>query len=177
MDADTVPPVHLAKVLDGLATNPALPAHLVRRLFAWRRSGGKVARRPDLTDDMYAEMIATAESIERRYRRRDKFTFWWNEAAVLTFSSEVLRRFVTDPVPRLRSFAPRDPNLPAALAEKLASDPEERVRRAVAPHRNLPLPSLLRLLADPCERVAEAAGASPFLPAAHMEWLLTRAGL
>ncbi|WP_406840608.1 HEAT repeat domain-containing protein [Streptomyces sp. AHU1] len=119
----------------------------------------------------------TAESIERRYRRRDKFTFWWDEKEVLAFSPEALHRFATDPEPRLRSFAPRDPDLPPELAEKLAADPEARVRRAVAPHRNLPLPSLLRLLADSSEHVAEAAGASPFLPVEHMERLLTWAGL
>ncbi len=120
---------------------------------------------------------ATAENIERRYRRRDKFTFWWDKQEILTFSSQALRRFATDPEPRLRSFAPRDPNLPSELAARLASDPEVRVRCAVAPHRNLPLPSLYRLLADSSERVAEAAGASPFLPVERMEWLMTRAGL
>ncbi|MFC8718649.1 hypothetical protein [Kitasatospora sp. NPDC057198] len=121
--------------------------------------------------------LATAESIERRYRRRNKSTFWWDQEEVLTFPPATLRRFATDPEPRLRSFAPRDPNLPSELAEKLAADPEARVRRAVAPHPNLPLQSLLRLLADSSERVAEAAGASPFLPGEHMEWLLNRAGL
>ncbi|MER5866201.1 hypothetical protein [Kitasatospora sp. NPDC002040] len=120
----------------------------------------------------------TAESIERRYHpRRDKFTFWWDMAEVLTFPPAVLRRFATDPEPRLRSLAPRDPDLPPDLAEKLACDPEARVRQAVAAHRNLPLPSLRRLLADSSERVAEAAGASPFLPVERMEWLLTQAGV
>ncbi|MFE5537673.1 hypothetical protein [Streptomyces sp. NPDC056492] len=120
----------------------------------------------------------TAERIERRYRpRRDKFTFWWDTREVLTFPSETLRRFATDPDPRLRSFAPRDANLPPHLAEKLAADPEDRVRLAVAPHRDLPLPSLLRLLADPSGSVAQAAAASPYLPVDRMEWLLTRAGL
>ncbi|MFE6505776.1 hypothetical protein [Kitasatospora sp. NPDC057738] len=120
---------------------------------------------------------ATAEDIERRYRRRDKFTFWWDRAQVLTFPPQTLRRFATDPQPRLRSLAPRDPDLPAELAGQLADDPEECVRRAVAAHRNLPLPSLLRLLADPSEHVARAAAASPFLPVEHMERLLTGAGL
>ncbi|WP_406387660.1 hypothetical protein [Streptomyces sp. NBC_00887] len=120
----------------------------------------------------------TAESIERRYHpRRDKFTFWWDKAEVLTFPPTALSRFATDPEPRLRSFAPRNPDLPPELAEKLAFDPEDRVRRAVAAHRSLPLTSLRRLLADSSERVAEAAGASPFLPVERMEWLLTQAGL
>ncbi|CAN3984199.1 hypothetical protein [Kitasatospora purpeofusca] len=157
------------------AAGKALPAAAVARLLddedeIVRLTMAHTA--PHLVDP------ATAESIERRYRpRRDKFTFWWDTKEVLTFPPATLRRFATDPEPRLRSFAPRDPDLPSELAEKLASDPEERVRRAVAPHRSLPLPSLLRLLADSSERVAEAAGASPFLPVDRMEWLLTRAGL
>lgn len=156
------------------AASKALPANAVARLLddeeeMVRLTMARTA--PHLVDP------ATAESIERRYRRRDKFTFWWDEREVLTFASDVLRRFATDPEPRLRSFAPRDPDLPSELAEKLASDPDARVRRAVAPHRNLPLPSLFRLLADSSELVAESAGASPFLPVERMQWLLTRAGL
>ncbi|WP_052851299.1 hypothetical protein [Streptomyces avicenniae] len=156
------------------ALGEALPAHAVARLLDDEEEIVRLtmaSAAPHLVDP------ATAESIERRYRRRDKFTFWWDEAQVLTFPPDTLRRFAADPEPRLRSFAPRDPDLPPELAEKLASDPEDRVRRAVAPHRNLPLPSLLRLLADPSGRVAEAAGASPSLPVGRMEWLLTRAGL
>ncbi|GAA3062039.1 hypothetical protein GCM10020254_02380 [Streptomyces goshikiensis] len=52
------PPVHLHAVVDALAANPALPPELVRRLFAYRRGRGSVAKRGDLTDDMTAEIIA-----------------------------------------------------------------------------------------------------------------------
>ncbi|MFB8200544.1 hypothetical protein [Kitasatospora purpeofusca] len=157
------------------AASRALPADAVARLLDDDEEMVRLTMAhtaPHLVDP------ATAESIERRYRpRRDKFTFWWDTKEVLAFPPTTLRRFATDPEPRLRSFAPRDPDLPSELAEQLAHDPEGRVRRAVAAHRNLPLPSLLRLLADSSERVAEAAGASPFLPVEHMERLLTRAGL
>ncbi|MGW4028751.1 hypothetical protein ACWEFL_05405 [Streptomyces sp. NPDC004838] len=156
------------------AASKALPANAVARLLDDEEEMVRLtmaSTAPHLVDP------ATAEGIERRYRRRDKFTFWWDKEKVLTFPPETLRRFATDSEPRLRSFAPRDPNLPSELAEKLASDPEDRVRWAVAPHRNLPRPSLFRLLADSSERVAEAAGASPSLPVDRMEWLLTRAGL
>ncbi|MFI6523745.1 hypothetical protein [Streptomyces uncialis] len=157
------------------AASKALPASAVARLLDDDEEMVRLTMAhtaPHLVD------LATAESIERRYRpRRDKFTFWWDTKEVLTFPPTSLRRFATDPEPRLRSFAPRDPDLPPELAEKLAADPEDRVRCAVAPHRNLPLQALLRLLADSSERVAEAAGASPFLPGEHMEWLLNRAGL
>ncbi|MEU9736021.1 hypothetical protein [Streptomyces sp. NPDC048002] len=156
------------------AAAEALPADTVARLLdddeeIVRLTAAHTA--PHLVDPV------TAENIERRYRRRDKFTFWWDTAQVLTFPAPVLRRFATDAEPRLRSFSPRDPDLPAELAERLAADPESRVRRAVAAHPNLPLPSLYRLLADPSEQVAEAAAASPFLPVRHMEWLLDLAGL
>ncbi|MFG2908464.1 hypothetical protein ACGF13_25780 [Kitasatospora sp. NPDC048286] len=157
------------------ALSTALPADAVARLLRDEEETVRLTMAhtaPHLVDP------ATAEDIERRYRpRADKFTFWWDKAQVLTFPPQTLRRFATDPVPRLRSLAPRDPGLPAHLAEQLARDPEERVRLAVAPHRNLPLPALLDLLADPSPRVAQAAAASPFLPVEHMERLLTRAGL
>ncbi|MEZ0110742.1 hypothetical protein ABH920_004757 [Catenulispora sp. EB89] len=157
------------------ACNKSLPADAVARLL------DDAAERVRLTMAHTAPHLvdpATAESIERRYRvRGDKFTFWWDDAEVLTFPPETLRRFATDPEPRLRSFAPRDPDLPPELAEKLARDPADRARRAVAGHRNLPLPALLRLLADSSERVAEAAAASPSLPVEHMERLLALAGL
>ncbi|GHF91828.1 hypothetical protein GCM10018790_81190 [Kitasatospora xanthocidica] len=157
------------------AAGKSLPAEAVARLLDDEEEIVRLTMAhaaPHLVDP------ARAESIERRYHpRRDKFTFWWDTAEVLTFPPATLRRFATDPEPRLRSFAPRDPDLPPELAEHLAADPETRVRRAVAAHRNLPLPSLLRLLADPSEQVAQAAAASPFLPSEHMERLLTRAGL
>ncbi|MFE4973680.1 hypothetical protein ACFRAR_16410 [Kitasatospora sp. NPDC056651] len=157
------------------AESEALPAEAVARLLHDEEETVRLtmaASAPHLVD------LATAESIERRYlRRRDKFTFWWEKAEILPFPPTTLRRFATDPVPRLRSLAPRDPDLPPELAEQLARDAEYHVRLAVAPHRNLPLLSLLRLLADPSERVAQAAGASPHLPAEHMDRLLILEGL
>ncbi|MGW7583203.1 hypothetical protein ACWGKU_28150 [Kitasatospora sp. NPDC054768] len=151
-----------------------LPAEAVARLLGDEEEMVRLTMAhtaPHLVDP------ATAEDIERRYRGRDKFTFWWDRARVLPLPPETLRRFATDPQPRLRSLAPRDPDLPPQVAEQLADDFEERVRRAVASHRSLPLPSLLRLLADPSEHVARAAAASPVLPVEHMERLPTRAGL
>ncbi|MEH0442628.1 MULTISPECIES: hypothetical protein [unclassified Streptomyces] len=57
--SDAAPlPVHLDRVVEGLAKNPALPPELIRRLFAHRNGLGSVAKRPDLTDDMIAEIIA-----------------------------------------------------------------------------------------------------------------------
>lgn len=58
MSDATPSPVHLNEVVEALAENPALPPELVRRLFAHRNGFGEVAKRPDLTDDMIAEIIA-----------------------------------------------------------------------------------------------------------------------
>ena len=156
------------------AYSKTLPADAVARLLA---DGAERVRLTMAETAAHLVDPVTAETIERSYRGRDKFTFWWDRAEVLTFAPEALRRFATDPEPRLRSFAPRDPDLPAELAGRLASDEDRRVRRAVAGHRNLPLAALLQLLDDPCEAVAEAAAASPYLPVEHMERLLLLAGL
>ncbi|ADU11411.1 hypothetical protein ML5_5962 [Micromonospora sp. L5] len=58
-------PVHLTKVLDGLAENPALPTGLVRRLVRYRRGFGHVAKRADLTLDMIGSSTRTLSSDSR----------------------------------------------------------------------------------------------------------------
>lgn len=118
---------------------------------------------------------ATAERIERDYRAEKRTP--WRPADDFAFAPETLRRFATDPDPRLRSLAPRDPDLPAELAERLAADPDAVVRRQVAAHRNLPIPVLIGLLADQNGWVASAAAGSSQLPADQMERLLRLAGL
>jgi hypothetical protein len=124
---------------------------------------------PDLVD------LATAERIDRDFRPQKRTH--WRPADDLAFPPRILRRFATDPDPRMRCLAPRDPDLPTELAARLAVDPEGTVRHAVAPHPNLPTRALLGLLADRSEWVAHAAAGSPFLPVEHMEWLLTLADL
>ena len=56
---DAPTPVHLSKVLDGLAENPALPAGLVRRMVRCRGGFGHVATRADLTLDLIEEILAS----------------------------------------------------------------------------------------------------------------------
>ena len=77
----------------------------------------------------------------------------------------------------MRCLAPRDPDLPADLAERLAADAEGAVRHAVAGHPNLPEHARSALLADPSEWVAHAAAAATTLPVAEMDRLLTLAGV
>lgn len=154
------------------AESTALPPEAVARLLNDPESDvvTTAARHaPHLVD------LATAERVDRQFRP-DKPTTW-RPADDFTFPPETLRRFATDPDPRMRCLAPRDPDLPRALAEKLATDPDHSVRHAVAGHRNLPTSRLIGLLFDENGSVAHAAGGSPHLPAEQMERLLALAGL
>ncbi|MDT5028550.1 MAG: hypothetical protein QOE61_4976 [Micromonosporaceae bacterium] len=119
--------------------------------------------------------LDAAERIDREFRP-DKRTNW-RPADDFTFPTQVLRRFATDPDPRMRCLGPRDPDLPPDLAEQLARDTDSSVRHAVAPHPNLPTPALTALLADPVDWVARAAATSPTLPVADMDRLLRLAGV
>ncbi|SFR27668.1 Leucine rich repeat variant [Lentzea waywayandensis] len=151
-----------------------LPPEVVARLLAddeYDVRSTMARRAPHLVD------AVTAERIDREFSPSSaKFTPW-RPADELTFPAEVLRRFATDPDPRMRCLAPRDPDLPAGIATRLAADPDAEVRYAVAGHRNLPVEALIALLDDVDERTVHAAAASPRLPEARMERLLVLAGL
>ncbi|ELP65835.1 hypothetical protein ACKI1I_32785 [Streptomyces turgidiscabies] len=118
---------------------------------------------------------ATAELIDRGYRPEKGNR--WRPADDFPLPVAVLRRLATDPDPRMRQLAPRDPNLPMELVRRLAADPDESVRRAIVTHSRLPTHDLTELLADSSESVAAAAAANPNLPLRHMHQLLTLAGL
>jgi len=150
----------------------SLPTSVVARLLNDDESIVRTAtarHAPHLVDH------ATAERIDRDFRA-DKKTDW-RPADDFTFPPQMLRRFAGDPDPRMRCLAPRDPGLPSHLAEQLAADPESSVRHAVAGHPGLPTPALVTLLGDESEHVARAAAGSPSLPRAHMDRLLTLAGI
>ncbi|MFJ8962141.1 hypothetical protein ACIRG5_22405 [Lentzea sp. NPDC102401] len=151
-----------------------LPAEVVARLLADEEYEVRLAmaqRAPELVD------VRTAERVDREFGPGKTRYSPWRPADVLTFPVEVLRRFATDPDPRMRCLAPRDPDLPAGTAVRLATDPDVNVRQAVAGHRNLPEEALLALLDDSAERVVRAAAGSPRLPREQMERVLARAGL
>lgn len=118
--------------------------------------------------------VTTAERIDREHRNPKRGP--WRPADVFAFPAETLRRFATDPDPRMRCLAPRDPDLPAELCARLAADPDSRVREAVAGHHNLNPRVLVELLSDGCEGPARAAAGSLWLPVRQMERLLALAG-
>jgi len=154
------------------ACSPALTPGAVAHLLADDDSGVRVAvayRYPHLVDP------ATAERIDRDFWPGKKTN--WRPADDLALPAATLRRLATDPDPRMRCLAPRDPDLPADLASRLAHDADPRVRGAVAGHRSLPTPDLIALLADPVDHVACTAAAAPTLPAAVMGHLLELANV
>ncbi|MFI5490336.1 hypothetical protein [Micromonospora echinaurantiaca] len=154
------------------ARSRSLPAEAVTRLLNDDESIVRttMARHaPHLVD------LATAVRIDRDFRPDKKTN--WRPADDFTFPPQTLRRFATDPDPRMRCLAPRDPELLPELAAQMAADPESSVRRAVATHPRLPIPALITLLADQSEWVARAAASSPSLPVTDMERLLTLARL
>jgi hypothetical protein len=100
------------------ARNRSLPAEAVTRLLNDDESIVRttMARHaPHLVD------LVTAECVDRDFRPDKKTN--WRPADDFTFPPQTLRRFATDPDPRMRCLAPRDPELPPDLAERLAADP------------------------------------------------------
>ncbi|MFG2084436.1 MULTISPECIES: hypothetical protein [Micromonospora] len=154
------------------ARGRTLPADAVIRLLNDDDRGVRTSmatHAPHLVDP------ATAERIDREFGPDNKTR--WRPADVFTFPPQTLRRFATDPDPRMRCLAPRDPDLPVELAGRLATDPDSTVRHEVAGHPNLPVHVRRVLLADSSEWVAHAAAAAATLPVAEMERLLTLAGV
>ncbi|MEU8265226.1 hypothetical protein AB0C02_32040 [Micromonospora sp. NPDC048999] len=154
------------------ARNRTLPADAVLRLLNDDDSGVRTtmaAHAPHLVDPTMAERI------DREFRP-DKETRW-RPADLFTFPPQILRRLATDPDPRMRCLAPRDPDLPVEMAESLSIDPDSAVRRTIAGYPHLPVHVRRALLADPNEWVAQTAAAAATLPVAEMDRLLALAGV
>ena len=82
-------------------------------------------------------------------------------------------RLAGHPDPAARALARLDPHPPAGLIERLSHDEHPQVRQSVAAHRLLSPARVLALFAAP-ETTGQAA-ASPHLPVAVMEQILTDA--
>ncbi|MFG2972084.1 HEAT repeat domain-containing protein [Streptomyces sp. NPDC048331] len=154
------------------AMSDRLPAPVVARLLDDEESSVRTAMALHVRDQVDD---ATAERIDRSHRPYKRSR--WRPADDLPLPVDVLRRLATDPDPRMRRLAPRDPDLPVELARALAADTDGSVRRSIATHPKLPVEELTRLLADPSEHVATAAAGNAHLPQGHMHRILTLAGL
>lgn len=83
------------------ALRRALPADAVIRLLNGEDSGVRTSmatHAPNMVDP------PTAEPIDREFRPDKKTN--WRPADVLTFPQQILRRFATDPDPRMRCLTP-----------------------------------------------------------------------
>jgi hypothetical protein len=135
----TPPPVHLDKVVGGLAGNPALPPDLVRRLFAYRRGFDNVAKRPDLTDDMITEIIALDDC---------RLTHFLALNRSLPHAFRVKLAEHPDPAVRAAVVISAD-DAPRELFERLLGDDDLRVRENLAKSDHMPPDLRARLAVDP----------------------------
>lgn len=167
-------PIHLAKVLDGLAENPALPVGLVHRLVRYRHGFGHVAKRPDLTAEAIEEILASdyrwllhSLALNRqlphavRMRLADHADPAIRAALAVgarDASRELHERLIDDPDPRVREHLAERDDVPADLLARLASDPDPKVRATLARWWTQAPEALRRvLLTDPVDQVRAAA--------------------
>ncbi|MFJ6013759.1 hypothetical protein [Streptomyces sp. NPDC092952] len=145
--SDAIPvPVHLDQVLDGLAKNPALPSALVRRLLGHRKGLGTVAKRPDLSDTVIAEIIATDDH-------------WLTHSLALNRSipQAVRSKLAGHPDPSIRrAVAATADGAPRQLFERLVDDSDPQVREHVATSDHSPGDLRARLVTDPDPKVRAA---------------------
>lgn len=161
-------------VLEGLASNPALPAHLLDRLVTVPSLGWTLSTRPDLRADHVRALLAlddasvVAELLSQgRVSPSDVHSS--NPDVLLAVTTHpdcdpaLVRSLAMHPTARLRLPAVAW-SLPPDVLEFLAGDPS--VAAEVALHHALP-PSLADSLSrHPSFEVREAVASSPHTPAA-----------
>ncbi|MFJ9680351.1 hypothetical protein ACIRP2_20160 [Streptomyces sp. NPDC101194] len=177
-------PVHLHKVMEGLAMNPVLPREFVRRLFAYRKGLGGVAKRPDLGDDMITEIIAVDDhwlthSLALNRSLPHVFRMQLAEhpdpsirAAVVVGAGaaprELYERLTGDADPQVREYLAQSDHVPTDLRARLAADPDPKIRAALAQWWTQAPESVRRLLlTDPEETVRAGACATYFRRLPH----------
>ncbi|MET9596187.1 hypothetical protein [Streptomyces sp. NPDC006459] len=178
------PPVHLDGVVDGLAENPSLPSELVRRLLGHRQGFGEVAKRPDLSDDVIAEIIAMDDhwlthSLALNRSLPQAFRMMLAEhpdpeirralAVAADGAPRVLfERLLGDADPQVRQHLAESDHVPADLRARLATDETPKVRAALAQWwTTAPEPVRRMLLTDPDDSVRAAACATYFRRIPH----------
>ncbi|MFH0178449.1 hypothetical protein [Streptomyces cacaoi] len=183
--SDVAPlPVHLDKLVEGLAGNPALPPELIFRLLAYRKGLGSVAKRPDLTDDMIAEIIAVDDhwlvhslALNRSLPHAFRMTLAEHpdpaiRAAVVIGADdapgELFERLLGDPDLRVREYLAESDHVPADLRARLVADPDPKVRATLAQWwTQAPEPVRRLLLTDPENAVRAGACATYYRRLPH----------
>ncbi|MFF3859438.1 hypothetical protein [Streptomyces sp. NPDC002209] len=183
--SDATPlPVHLGKVLEGLAGNPALPPELVRRLIAYRKGLGRVAKRPDLSDEVIAEIIAADDlwlthslALNRSLPHAFRMTLAEHpepaiRAAVAIATGDAPRglfeRLLDDADPQVREQLAESDDVPPDLRARLAADSDPKVRATLAQSwTQAPEPVRRLLLTDPDDSVRAGACATYYRRIPH----------
>ncbi|MDQ7909037.1 hypothetical protein RB614_31390 [Phytohabitans sp. ZYX-F-186] len=167
-------PIHLAKVLDGLAENPALPVGLVRRLVRYRRGFGHVAKRADLTAEVIEEILASGHhwllhslALNRQLPHAVRMRLAVHadpgiRAALVVGACdaprELYEQLVDDVDQRVREYLAERDDVPTDLLALLARDPEPTVRATLARWWTQAPEAVRRvLLTDPVDQVRAAA--------------------
>ncbi len=180
----TPPPVHLDKVVEGLAGNPVLPPELVRRLFTYRRGFGSVAKRLDLADDMIAEVIAVDDhwlthslALNRSLPHAFRMTLIDHpdpaiRATVVVGAygapRELFERLLGDADLQVREYLAQSDHVPTDLRARLAADPEPKIGATLAEWwPQAPEPVRRLLLTDPEDAVRAGACATYYRPLPH----------
>jgi hypothetical protein len=173
--ADSAPaPVHLSKVLDGLAENPALPAGLVRRLVRYRHGLGHVAKRADLPAEAIEEILASGHrwllhslalnpelphAVQVRLATHADPTIRAALAARTRGAvRDVYERLMADSDPQVRTYLAERDDVPEDLLARLATDPDPGIRGTLARWWTQAPEGIRRiLLTDPVDEVRAAA--------------------
>ncbi|WP_426512852.1 hypothetical protein ACPPVO_20740 [Dactylosporangium sp. McL0621] len=182
----------LEALVDGLSANPALPSAMVERLLRYGQGFGRVAGRPDLsagqveailgsTHPWLRRTLALNEHLDAAVRLRlaaddDPAIRRAVAGRAPASARELFERLIRDPAPDVRRELARTDRVPHDLRARLAHEPDPDVRAELAKWwTQAPEPARRTLLTDPENRVRAAA--SPALPAAEMERILTLAGV
>jgi hypothetical protein len=195
-------PVHLDKVVEGLAGNPALPPEPVSRLFAYRGGFGSVAKGPDLTEEMIAEIIAADDDWLMRSLDSPYACFRASAAQSGRLPGPVVTRLLNDEESSVRTtmalhardridpataeridrgyrpgkktrWRPADEfPLPAAVLRRLATDNDPRMRQLAPRDPGLPTELVRRLAGDPDQMARRAIATHPLLPTPDLTQLL-----
>lgn len=188
---------HLRDAIKGLAKNPALPAPMIRRLFAWPHGLGEVAGRPDLTEDMCAELIdrdemwqvhtlALNRQLPLRFRMElaghhdeairtavvvgtvPRFTAGRRSGPGNEELRELFELLLDGASPRTRTALAECDKVPSDVRGRLASDPEPEVRSVLAQCWTQAPEDVRRLLlTDPDPEVRAAACSTYFRRLPH----------
>ncbi|WP_439660073.1 hypothetical protein ACSHWB_00345 [Lentzea sp. HUAS TT2] len=175
-------------VLEGLATNPALPAHLLDRLTTWPELASDLADRTDLSPAHVRALLTHNDPtvayklLEQGYVQPTEIPIA-NESVALVVTGHpdadpaLTRALAFHPDPAIRaSLAERAFHLPADVVDLLARDPDPAVVASLARFSSSGS-SLAFLSGHPDVDVRRALASNPFVAPAVLASMSASGGL